>query len=261
MVNRKRERVLFVVCPLCDSKAFTDSVVGDCSNHDCHHESLSPAIKWKWCAKCNHIFTEGYYTDEALKLIFSKSNDNQKVGFHIEQERGVSSRIIEKVLQYKDSGYWLDVGFGNGSLMFTAKEYGFETAGLDLREENVKLMTALEYEVHQKDITDMPTDKTYSVISMADVLEHTPYPKKTLQSAHKLLDKSGVLFVSMPNTDSIVWKVLDQQKQNPYWGELEHYHNFSRERLYGLLNETGFTPVKYGVSERYRSCMEVIAIK
>jgi hypothetical protein len=27
------------------------------------------------------------------------------------------------------------------------------------------------------------------------------------------------------------------------------------------LQETGFEPVKYGVSERYRACMEVIARK
>jgi hypothetical protein len=44
-------------------------------------------------------------------------------------------------------------------------------------------------------------------------------------------------------------------------GSIEHYHNFSRSRLYALLRETGFEPVRYGISERYRACMEVIARK
>jgi hypothetical protein len=48
---------------------------------------------------------------------------------------------------------------------------------------------------------------------------------------------------------------------NPYWGEIEHYHNFSRKRLYALLQNHGFKPADYHISERYRVCMEVIAIK
>ncbi|MGB8899283.1 MAG: hypothetical protein WCC90_08670 [Methylocella sp.] len=48
---------------------------------------------------------------------------------------------------------------------------------------------------------------------------------------------------------------------NPYWGEIEHYHNFSRKRPYALLEEHGFRPVEYHVTERYRVCVEVIAIK
>src|SRR5689334_2317858 len=31
--------------------------------------------------------------------------------------------------------------------------------------------------------------------------------------------------------------------------------------LYALLNEYGLIPKKYGVSERFRACMEVIAVK
>lgn len=42
---------------------------------------------------------------------------------------------------------------------------------------------------------------------------------------------------------------------------LEHCHNFGRSRLWALLEECGFKPAEYGVSERYRACMEVLAIK
>jgi len=101
----------------------------------------------------------------------------------------------------------------------------------------------------------------YSVISMADVLEHMPYPKAGLKAAHRLLRPGGVLFVSMPNMDSMVWRALDASGSNPYWGEIEHYHNFTRQRLYALLDEHGFSPVHYDISERYRCCMEVIAEK
>ncbi len=54
---------------------------------------------------------------------------------------------------------------------------------------------------------------------------------------------------------------MSQQNLNPYLGEIEHYHNFSRTRLFELLEECGFGIVKYGISERYRVCMEIIASK
>jgi protein O-GlcNAc transferase len=47
----------------------------------------------------------------------------------------------------------------------------------------------------------------------------------------------------------------------PIGGEIEHYHNFSRKRLYAHLEEQGFRPVEYHVSERHRVCMDVVAIK
>ena len=96
---------------------------------------------------------------------------------------------------------------------------------------------------------------------MADVLEHMPFPRAALDQAWELLADGGLLFVSMPNADCFLWSLLDKNGQNPYWAELEHYHNFGRRRLYRLLEERGFAPRRYGVSQRYRACMEVIAQK
>ena len=67
--------------------------------------------------------------------------------------------------------------------------------------------------------------------------------------------------LSTPNMDNMVWLLLHPNRVNPYWGEIEHYHNFSRKRLYALLEERGFRPAEYHISEGYRVCMEVIAIK
>ena len=76
-----------------------------------------------------------------------------------------------------------------------------------------------------------------------------------------MMRPGGALFISMPNMDSIIWRVLDATGTNPYWGELEHYHNFTRARLVQLLETQGFKFAEYNISERYRTCMEVIALK
>jgi len=66
---------------------------------------------------------------------------------------------------------------------------------------------------------------------MADVLEHMPYPKPALAAAYRLLRPGGILFVSMPNYGCAAWRLLDALQCQTYWGELEHYQNFSRARL------------------------------
>jgi SAM-dependent methyltransferase len=156
-------------------------------------------------------------------------------------------------------GTWLDVGFGNASLLFTAQEWGFVPVGLDLRRENVESLLKMGVEAHCRELASLQGEARFAVISMADVLEHMPFPRETLTAARRLLGPDGVLFLSMPHYDCAAWRLLDAANANPYWGELEHFHNFTRKRLYALLEETGFEPVAYGVSERYRVCMEVLA--
>ena len=63
----------------------------------------------------------------------------------------------------------------------------------------------------------------------------------------------------MPNMDAAAWRALDVARQNPYWAEIEHLHNFGRRRLHALLRAHGFEPVRYDVSQRYVACMEIVA--
>ena len=255
------ERIKYKDCPLCESKNISPHKAGNCSAHALYNPQLNPTINWSKCSDCGHVFTEGFYTDEACKIIFGKTNDNQRAGVGLEQNRLISSRMIEKVLPYTSEGRWLDIGFGNCSLLFTAQEYGFTPVGTDLRTENVEIVKRLGIEAYSQNITDLVLEEKCSVLSMADVLEHIPYPKPSLTAANNLLKTGGILLISMPNSENIVWDDMNNHNVNPYWGEIEHYHNFSRTRLYSLLRQFGFSPKRYGISERYRVCMEVVAQK
>jgi SAM-dependent methyltransferase len=259
--NGMPERVMYACCPLCESSNIGELTIGDCSKHPLYNPKINPKMHWKKCSDCLHVFTNGFFTEEICEIVFGSSHKNQVVGNQIEQSRAVSARMIEKVLPFASEGIWLDVGFGNASLLFTAQEFGFTPVGIDLRKENVHALRALNVESHCVDLSELKLNEACSVISMADVLEHMPFPKDGLVSANKLLAKGGVLLVSMPNTENIVWSSLTASNSNPYWGELEHYHNFSRTRLYQLLDEHGFKVMRYGISERYRVCMEVVAVK
>lgn len=256
---RARSRELFRACPLCDSKDIHKLREADCSGHPLYQPVISARMIWMACKQCRHVFTDGYFSAETFKDVFSTVNPHQAVGWEMESQRAISARIVERVASYMSNGAWLDVGFGNGSLLLTAQEWGFEPVGVDLRRDNVQDLQKRGIEGHCVDLHKLDHAGRYSVISMADVLEHIPFPKDALSAVHRLLRVDGVLFVSMPNYDSPVWSDLDSKNANPYWGELEHFHNFSRQRLYHLFEEVGFAPLNYAISQRYRIGMEVIS--
>src|ERR1035438_409383 len=110
-------RIPFPACPLCDSHALEDHRTSDCSHHALYQPALPAEMYWKRCASCGHVFTDGYFTPEANALIFGGTNDLQELGHDLERQREVSAGIIEQVLPFASSGIWLDVGFGNGSLL------------------------------------------------------------------------------------------------------------------------------------------------
>lgn len=256
-----QERHLYEACPLCDNPHL--EMVGEarCSGHPLYDARLSPTLKWMTCTGCGHVFTDGYFTPDACDIVFSRTNDAQKVGYEIESNRLISARLIDRVLPFASDGVWLDIGFGNGSVLFTAQEYGFDPVGVDLRPDSVTALKSLGLEAYCEDVATLDLGRPCQVVSMLDVLEHMPFPAQALQAVHRMLAPGGVCVLSMPNSEHILWELLTSNNANPYWGELEHYHNFSRTRLYQLLEAQGFIPKRYGVSERYRACMEVIAVK
>lgn len=240
-------RTFYTACPLCSSKSFHPHLTAAATKHPLYDERLPKELTWVECEDCLHVFTESYWDAEGCEIIFSKSHANQKFFAGYEQQRYVASDIIEWS-EAQPPGAWLDIGVGNGALALTAKEFGFLVEGMETRPivgplYGVEMVSKIE--------------SVYEVISMMDVLEHVPFPKDLLHQARHHLTSTGILILSMPNSDSPLWKSLGDG--NPYWWEIEHHHNFSRSRLYALLRAFNFTPIKYRVSKRYRACMEVIA--
>jgi SAM-dependent methyltransferase len=254
-------RVPYDECPLCGAPAGVEFMVADCAWHPLYRKPLPETQRWLECPECTHVYVDGYFSPKALEILFSGAVENQKPGHDPLNQRAIWSRMLDSLAALREGmgGRLLDVGFGNGALLTTAAEYGYEVVGLDVRVENVRLMSELGYEAHTADFESFRDPRPFGVLCMADVLEHLPFPKQALRHARSLLAQHGLLFLSMPNADAFVWEALNRESANPYWGELEHYHNFGRKRLFELLAECGFEPLRYGVSARYPACMEVIS--
>ena len=260
-VSAGAARVPYDRCPLCDGADIPYQIEARLTAHPLWKPELPPTVKWRSCAGCGHVFTEGYFTPEAREIVLGSNEPRSEVGNDAAGRRQVSARIVERVARHAPGGEWLDVAAGNASLLFTAAEWGYKVSATDLRIDNVELILRLGYMAYWNGIEEIESVDRFSVVSMAHGLQREPFPARALAAAHRMMRKGGALFLSLPNMDAIEWRLLDASGANPYWGEIEHCHNFTRERLVRLLDRHGFKVVDYNIGASEPSSMELIAIK
>jgi SAM-dependent methyltransferase len=269
----------FDFCPLCDAPATSaeEFRLADCSAHPSYKPQLPARMRWLRCRSCLHVYTDSHRTALGDRVLFASTLPHQlpdagqsehlrnlwaptvhRVAERLDDNRGGGSVFDARD---GDKPRWADIGFGNGGLIMTADEFGFAAIGVDARAEAVAGLQALGYTAVCSAFEDLAIGEPLAVLSMADVLEHLPAPRAALDKVHAMLEPDGLFYLSCPNSETSTWRLWEKANTNPYWGELEHYHNFSRTQLVRLLHEHGFDVVDYYVSARYYSCMEITARK
>lgn len=258
-------RTLYQACPLCEHPELEPVASYSAVQHPLWTPDFEPDIHWLRCLDCQHLFTDGHFEGPAFEALCQNTSPGQTPGENLEEGRLEASRVIEWV-ESVDTAIaldksWLDIGIGNGSLVTTAHEFGYITAGLDVRPA-AKMLG--EYGVLQMSLDEYSRrielkNGRFGVVSMGDVLEHVPYPAVALAQVRELLAPRGLLYLSTPNAGSYAWNSLETS--NPYWRELEHYHCFTRQRLEKLFRQLGFLPLRIRASQHYRLGLEYLAIR
>ncbi len=254
-------RVDYDFCPLCYGNDISSLGQSSCAEHSLYKPQLPSAIQWQLCRSCQHVHASGFFGEDGLEVLYPQTPLKERAGYDIERQRLEAAKIVHRVARVAKHGVWLDVGFGDGAVLFAADEWGYQAVGLDVRADNVKSMETFGIEAHELCIELHEPDEQCAVVSMNNLLQHVPFPGSAVEHAARLLRPNGVFFVTLPNMDTAVWRVMDKERKNAYWTDLEIYHHFTRRRLYQLLLQHGLTPVDYNVSTRHKASMEVMAIK
>ncbi len=207
----------------------------ECAN--CHLMRLDPqpshAELWQYYPDA-YWFAPGESTAEKLEERYRRFVLMDHVRF-VERARAESG----------ESGPVLDVGCGGGLFLRLLADRGAPVLGLDLS------LGATRVAWHQNAIPAICSwlpnaplpDESCSVVTMFHVLEHLHDPASFLDSARRILKPDGRLVIQVPN--AACWQFVMFGER---WNGLDvprHLFNFRQSDIDVLLNECGFTPVRY----------------
>lgn len=147
----------------------------------------------------------------------------------------------------------LDVGCALGDFLALAAEAGWEVSGVEISEwaaAEARRRFGLDVRQGGLDTVDFPA-ATFDLITMWDVLEHLPDPRRAVRRCHDLLKAGGVLALTTPNTGGLLRKLTGRN-----WVEYkipEHLYFFNPATIAALLAKSGFRPLTIRSEGKYVS--------
>lgn len=228
-------------CPVCDSLNLRQlSVRPDLALINCMDCGLVTRGPIMSAGQIEDFYRQGYHDYYSQKDTF---NAVYKMKFLS------AKKYLEYIKTYKPSGRLLDIGCAYGQMLEAAKAAGFEACGIELSREAGKYLNQQGYRAYNKPVEEVDfTDDYFDVITMIDLLEHIPEPRKFFLCLARILKKGGLLFIITPNVTSLAARVM-----NRYWPhyQKEHLCYYSKKVMAYLLKESGFEIIFLGRAHKY----------
>lgn len=187
------------------------------------------------------LYNQDYFlSNQPLELGYQNYFDEQQ---NLEKEANYYLNIINRYVPLKDTNLY-EVGCAFGFFLNQAKKRGMKVSGVEIS----KFAAGIARKKFKLDVTTesflkMSLVKKYDVIVMFTTLEHLTDPTGYLVKASKLLNKNGLLFLSVPDAGSVLAKFTG--KSWPGFQKIkEHNYFFTQSSISNLLNKSHFTIVK-----------------
>jgi 2-polyprenyl-3-methyl-5-hydroxy-6-metoxy-1,4-benzoquinol methylase len=197
-----------------------------------------------------HFAVDPMPSDEELSRYYSSQNNYGKRWEHTKLEDlpntnalSVDSLVLEHL---QKRGVFLDVGCGDGRLIYHLRKLGWEVVGIDLSDLYVKKCQSYGLDVRQTSFEAAGfDDHSFDVIYMGDVIEHLKDPVRMLKTMREKLKAGGMLAVRTPNAASgyslLSFFLCRLLKVDWLASEAPaHLNDFSMASLVGYLERTGF---------------------
>ncbi|MDI3501051.1 MAG: hypothetical protein PWP22_822 [Thermoanaerobacter sp.] len=167
-------------------------------------------------------------------------------------EKGSRVDVALKLLEKGDR--LLDVGCGDGTLGYHAKNMYNEIYGVDISEKALKIARKRGVITFKVDLNKdkLPfQDNFFDAVTCLDVIEHVIDPRFLIKEIYRVLKTGGILIISTPNIRD--WKYLfslifkgkfpKTSDDTELW-DGGHLHYFTFKDIEELLKSNGFKIVK-----------------
>ena len=148
---------------------------------------------------------------------------------------------LKEILYFKKSGKVLDIGCGDGYFLNYLKQKGWQVRGVEISEFAAqKIKEKYDIDIFCGELSQAGYPEEYfDVVSLFEVLEHLPDPSGTLLEVQRIIKKTGLLIMTVPNFDSLqrllfgkYWHIIDPPR---------HLFYFSRTTLDNILKKSNFS--------------------
>lgn len=175
---------------------------------------------------------KAYYDDSYSDGLYKEFTDASNM------KRLTAQHRFQEIYRYCRTGRWLDIGCADGRFVECARENGLDAEGIELSEVAVDQGKSRGVPITCTTIEDWNPLYRYDTITSFDVLEHVLDPVGYLQFAHRLLLPSGTLVLTVPNTGSMIRKIMGSQWF--FYIPEEHLHYFNPSNIKLILERAGF---------------------
>lgn len=197
------------------------------------------------CKNCRSLYTEN--------IDRSVATENYDDYYHEgnlsapEFIRKILGKVISDFGPYRQSGRFLDVGCGAGTILEEAKAQGWQAEGLEVSAPAVETLRSRGFKIFHGTLHEAAYPESYfDVVTASEVIEHVDDPAEVLREMARILRPQGLLWMTTPHANGISSRMMGTG-----WSVIsppEHQHLFSIRGMRELLAKAGFTDCRFAVS-------------
>lgn len=175
-----------------------------------------------------------------------------------ESYRVYFARKLDDLRRYVASGRLLDVGCGAGFFLDSARDRGYDVAGVDLSPIPVAYARdTLRLDVTVGSLYDYQAPSgAFDVVTIFQTIEHDPDPAALSAELFRVLAPGGLLVITTPAADGFVARAMGKR----WFGyrNVEHVSFFTRQSLRYALERAGFEIVLLEVEHGKRLTLKYV---
>lgn len=195
------------------------------------------------CTSCGLRFVSPRPRPEVVLAGYAAGSDEVFVSQAAARERTFdrSLSMIERWAPHR--GALLDIGTAAGSFLHVAARRGWRVAGCEPSRWLCEWGRAhYGLDLRPGTLFDQGyAPGAFDVVTLWDVLEHTPDPRRVVRECHRILKPGGLVVVNYPDIGSWIARVMGRR-----WVMLisGHLYFFTRPTMRRLLSDEGFEIVE-----------------
>ena len=148
-------------------------------------------------AERKHEFTEIYATTAPAAAVLQSLHETQLPALRAQAAE------LRRVMGRR--GSVLEGGSYVGSFLAAAREQGMSAEGIDINAAVNCFTRSMGFAVHDGELESFPTNRTLDAIAIWNTFDQLEHPRRTVNTARRLLPRDGVLAIRVPNGAFYEW--------------------------------------------------------